>query len=96
MPNVSSYSLQWGNAPRRMTCALKRPSLQQFDALQIFPFEYLCQRSLREISIDATRLNFNGDFEIALNGMKMGRPMIPAIYGDDDTEEATQFGHASL
>jgi hypothetical protein len=64
--------------------------------VQLFPFQYVRQSPFREISVDATRFNFNCDLEIAINRMKMGWPMIPVIHRDNDAEKATQFGHAAL
>jgi hypothetical protein len=51
--------------------------------------EHVRQRSLRKIAIDATGFDLDGDFEIAVDRVKMGRPMISVVHGDNDAEKAT-------
>jgi len=53
-------------------------------------------RSFRKIAIDATGFDLDGNLKIAVNRMKMGRPVISVVHGDNNAEKATQFRHASL
>ena len=81
---------------QRTTGARKRPSFLQFDTMQLFPFQHMRQGSLRKLAIDTAGLDLNGNLEIALDRVKVRRPMIAVVHGDNDSEKATQFGHASL
>jgi hypothetical protein len=74
----------------------KRPSLQQFDTMQFFPFQHVSQRSFRKIAIDATRFGLDSDLEIAVDRVKMSQPVVAVVHRDHDPKKATQLGHASL
>ena len=64
--------------------------------MKVLPFQDMRQRALRKIAIDAAGIDLDGDLEIAVDRMKMGRPMISVLHGDDNTEESTEFRHSSL
>jgi len=80
----------------RPTGSRERPSLQQFDAMQIIPFQYVGQRPFRKGAIDLAGFELDGDFEIAVDGMEMSRSMSPVVHGDDDPKESTEFRHWSF
>jgi hypothetical protein len=64
--------------------------------MQVIPLQHVSQRSFRKIAIDATGFDLDGDFEIAVDRVKMGRSVIAVLHRDNDAKKATEFGHASL
>jgi len=49
--------------------------------------------SLGKFAVELARSDVDCSLEFALYRLKMRRGMVPAIHGDDDTEEAAQFRH---
>jgi uncharacterized Rossmann fold enzyme len=43
-----------------------------------------------------TGLDLDSNLEIAIDCMKMGRPVISVVHGDDNAKKATQLRHTSL
>lgn len=64
--------------------------------MQVRPLEYVRQRAFRKVAIHSALLDLHCDFEVAINGVEVRRPVIAVIHGNDNTQEATQFRHSPL
>lgn len=56
--------------------------------MQFSPFLDMCQGSLRKLPIYLSRLDFHGDFKVAVNRVEVRRPMVSIVHGNDDTARA--------
>ena len=63
--------------------------------MKLQPFQHVRLSSLRQCAVYPARLNFHGDFEIAINRVEMRWPVLSVIHRDNDSEEAADFGHAA-
>jgi hypothetical protein len=55
-----------------------------------------CSLTFRKITISMTGLDLDSNLEIAIDCMKMGRPVISVLHGDDNAKKATQLRYTSL
>src|SRR5450631_3071557 len=61
--------------------------------MQHAPFLHVRQCSFWQLAIKLTRQDVHSCLKLAIDCMKMRRPVIPVVHGDYDTKKSTQFRH---
>ena len=71
----------------------KLPVLDQLSLVKTCPFEHKSEGSWREFAVNSARFDLDGDFVLAVNGMKMWDSMFAVKYPDYDSEKSRNFRH---
>jgi hypothetical protein len=56
--------------------------------MQFSPFMHMRKRALGKIAVDSTRLDLHRNFKLTIDRMKMSRPVITIVHGDDNAKKA--------
>lgn len=88
--------LQWVDARKRVARAGKRPSVQQFSGVQVFPLQNVRQGPLREVTVDLPGADLNGDLEFAIDRMEVWRIVITVVHRNDDPEKTAELRHQAV